>query len=237
MPNWSDMLKNIGKTAVNQTNDVQRQTQQGKAILEMCKCTTPMAEPGGMCVRTEGLISYSALKKEECFSLWLDAQGLMAAVRFPALSPPWLSQDGGFCSCQNSCSLLFPESLRDRRTKGGMHPWHPHGLCPEEWRTPSPFPWLLQPDCLPALRGTVHTHHSSPHQHTPVICVPHNVTRCSPLPPKRSQFQQAPPAVSNKLILHNHYPIATSGDVMYLSVTKGWEVQTLGHVMGLLKWF
>lgn len=233
MPNWSDMLTNIGKTAVNQT------------MMFEGKCNRE--KPYWRCLSA----SHQWLNLEEC--VWgqrdsFHSQLLKRKGAFLCLCD-WTPRDTRLhklpCSissmavtgCQNSCSPLFPESLRDRLTKGGMRPWHPHRLCPEEGRTPPPFPWLLQPDFLPASRGTAHTHHSSPHQHTAAICVPQNATRCSPLPPKRSQFQQAPLAVWNKLILHNHHPIATLGDVMCLSVTKGWEVQTLGHAMGLLKCF
>lgn len=98
----------------------------------MLNCITPMAESRGMCLRTAGLISYTALKKEGCFLCphSLETQGCMAAVRSPAPSPPRLSQDRGICSCQGSRSPLFPESLGDETDKrGNAPPPPPRALC------------------------------------------------------------------------------------------------------------
>lgn len=143
----------------------------------MLNCITPMAESRGMCLRTAGLISYTALKQEGCFLCphSLETQGCMAAVRSPAPSPPRLSQDRGVCSCQGSRSPLFPESLGDEADKrGNAPPPPPRALrqgakrkCP-----PHSSPPLLQQDCLPALEDTMHTDHSSLHQHTGAIHVP-----------------------------------------------------------------
>lgn len=121
----------------------------------------------------------------------LETWGPTAAVSSPASSPPKLLLDGEFCSCQGSCSPLFPESLGDETDKrGNVPPTAPQG--PPWGARHKPAAQL--PTTSAALADKMHTDHSPPQQHTGAICVTEGgycQSCCSPLPPKCSKLKQA----------------------------------------------
>lgn len=163
----------------------------------MLNCSALMAASRGMCLRTTGLISYTALKKEGCFFCphgWRLRDTRLHYAPLLCLLQGFC-RTGGFAAARAPVPRCFRRASATRLTKGGMCPCRPHGLCTEgpSASRPRSSPPLLQQDGLPALEDTMRTNHSSPHHRSGASCVPKGGycrPRCSPLPPKCSKFKR-----------------------------------------------